>query len=459
MADVRKIALGVGPLVAVAVGVALSAYGLESKACLTAAVTALVAVWWVLEPIPVPATSLLPFALFPLLGILTHKQVAAAYGDTMILLMLGGFILSTALEHSGGHQRLAMGMVRLVGGRGGRRLVLGFMLASAVLSMWVSNTATALMLLPVAMAAIRQSGNPALATPLLLGVAYGASIGGIGTPIGTPPNIIFMGVYREAAGVEMSFAQWMKIGVPVVAAFLPVAWWWLTRGLSSAERFTPPAMGPWSAAEKRVLAVFAMTAAMWIFREEPAGGWSGLLGIDGYVHDSTVAMLMAAMLFIVPDGRGGRLLDWPTACRIPWGILILFGGGIAIAAAFAESGLSEAVGRGVSVLSQWPVILMILAICLAITFLTEVTSNTATATLLMPILAAAAVAAEVNPALFMAPAAISASCAFMLPVATPPNAIVFASGQITTATMARHGLALNIIGAIIITLVCYLLIR
>ncbi len=450
------VGFALGPALALGLGAALAYAGLPRPAWLCAAITALCAVWWILEPIPIPATSLLPFALFPIFGILDHDSVATAYGHSLILLLLGGFMLSMAMEKSGAHRRLALGMVRLVG-HGNRRLVFGFMLASAVLSMWISNTATTLMLLPVALAAL-EDRDADLAAPLLLGIAYAASIGGIGTPVGTPPNVILMGVYQASTGHEISFLEWMKLGVPVVVIFVPVAWLWLTRRLkeTAATDSALPALGPWRPAEKRVLVVFALTALAWVTRSEPFGGWSALVGAPG-VGDSTVALGAVVVLFLVPSGDGDALLDWPTAARIPWGLLILFGGGIAIARAFDQSGLGAALGAALSGLASWPVPLMLIVITLVVTFLTEVTSNTATTSLLMPVLATAAAAAAVDPRLLMVPAAMSASCAFMLPVATAPNAIVLGTERFETKRMAREGLALNFIGVVVISLFCYLL--
>jgi len=416
-------------------------------------VTGLCAVWWISEPIPIPATSLVPFALFPLTGVLDHKKVATAYGDTLILLLMGGFILSKAMEKSGAHRRLALGMVRLVGGKNRRRLVLGFMLATGAVSMWISNSATTLMMLPVAMAVLEQDESGELAAPLLLGIAYSASIGGMGTPVGTPPNVIFMGAYHTATGREVTFLEWMKIGVPVAAVMIPVAWWAITRRLGRREPLSVPHPGPWRPAERRVLVVFAITALCWITRSEPFGGWSGLLGIKG-ASDSTVALLASVSLFLIPDGEGQPMLDWPTAARIPWGLLLLFGGGIALAKAFEQSGLSLALGHALGRLSALPPLLTMLLICLVVTFLTEVTSNTATATLLMPVLAAAAKGAGIEPSRLMVPAAISASCAFMLPVATAPNAIVFGTDLVSSRRMAREGFVLNLMGAPVIALLC-----
>ncbi len=450
----QRLALVAGVVLAVCVGLGLMGAGLEAKACWCGAITALCAVWWVTEPISIPATSLIPFAAFPMTGVLTHKEVAGAYGHHLIILLMGGFILSTAMERSGAHRRVALGMVRLFGRGGGKGLVLGFMLASGFLSMWISNTATTLMLLPVILAIIAQSKDKHLGVALLLGVAYSASVGGMGTPVGTPPNVIFMGAYDERVGREFGFVEWMAVGLPVVVVMLPIIWLWVTRKVGKGERLEIPHPGPWQAAERRVLIIFALTAIAWVTRTEPFGGWSGLLGLKG-AGDSTVALCAVVVLFLVPDGKNERLLDWKTASQIPWGLLLLFGGGIAIAKAFGASGLSAALGGVLAGLASWPVVLMMLVLCLSITFLTEVTSNTATTALLMPVLAEAGIAAGIDPALLMVPATISASCAFMLPVATAPNAIAFGTGKLPMATMMREGVALNLVGALVVTAVCY----
>jgi solute carrier family 13 (sodium-dependent dicarboxylate transporter), member 2/3/5 len=430
--------------------------GFAADAAITAAITILCVVWWVFEPVPIPATSLLPLALLPLFGVLTPRDIAGAYGHSLILLLLGGFMLSTAMERNGAHRRVALTMVRAFGGTSGRRLVFGFMAASAALSMWISNTATTLMLLPVAMAVLERSDDRELAKPLLLGIAYAASVGGIGTPIGTPPNVIFMGVYEQQFGVRITFATWMAWAVPIVLVFLPLMGLYLTRRLGNHPAPEMPHPGAWRPAEVRVLTIFALTALAWITRLEPLGGWAGLFGIENS-DDYMVAFLAVVALFLIPDGRGERLLDWETAARIPWGMLILFGAGIAIAEGFTQSGLSQSIGTALSGLAVLHVLVIMLCICLVVTFLTETTSNTATTTLLMPILAAAGVGAGMDPKLFMIPAAMSASCAFMLPVATAPNVIVYSTGRFTIEQMAKEGFALNFIGAVIISTGCFLL--
>ena len=470
------------PCVAVIAGVSLWASGFSSDISWTAGITLLVACWWITEPIPIAATSLIPLALFPLVGVLNSKEVAEAYGNKLILLMLGGFMLSAAMERSGAHRRIALGMVNLFGGTSGRRLVFGFMAASAFLSMWISNAATTLMLLPIAMAIVSQTQNVRLQIGLLLGIAYAASVGGVGTPIGTPPNLVFMAVYKDSAGVELGFIDWMYLGMPVVLVMLPIVGIWLTRGLGKIESIRLPEVGKWRPAEVRTLSVFAVTACFWITRKQPWGGWSGLVSELGFpmefANDASIALLGALALFVIPsgelkgehkselkgehkgepnqDGSTERLLDWKTAERIPWGVLILFAGGLALAAAFKSSGLSQLIGGELANLGQLPTLILIAAICLSVTFLTEVTSNTATTTLLMPILATAAIAAAIEPKIFMIPATISASFAFMLPVATPPNAIVFGSQKLTVREMAREGFILNLIGIVVVTLICWL---
>jgi sodium-dependent dicarboxylate transporter 2/3/5 len=439
-------------------------WDLPEPACWTAAISTLCAVWWIFEPIPIPATSLVPFAAFPLTGVLTHTEVAASYGHHLVLLFMGGFILSLGMEKSGAHRRIALIMVRAVGGRGGRRMVLGFMLASAFLSMWISNTATTLMLLPIVLAILAQAEDRSLAVPLLLGVAYAASIGGLGTPIGSPPNLVAIAVFEENTGQTLHFAEWMGFGLPVLILFLPLAWLWLTRGLRGSREIQLPELGPWRTAEVRVLTVFAITALLWMTRTQPNGGWNAAVealwsfeGSGTLIGDSTVALLMAVVMFLVSDGKGGRLMDWDTAVRLPWGILLLFGGGLALAKAFTASGLSGAIGDVMQGLTTWHVLGLILVTCTLTTFLTEVTSNTATANVLMPVLAATAVAADIDPKLLMVPAALSCSCAFMLPVATPPNAIVFSTAHIKIRTMVREGLVLNLVGIIVVTTVSWLI--
>ena len=448
--------LWLGPILALAAGLLLLKSGFSWDATITLSVAVICVVWWIFEPIPIPVTSLIPLVALPMSGVLSMEQTSAAYGHYLVLLLLGGFILSTAMEKSGAHLRVALTMVRAFGGTSSRRLVFGFMAASALLSMWISNTATTLMLLPVALAVIEKARDPALPVPLLLGIAYAASVGGIGTPIGTPPNVVFMAIFSEKVGEDISFLTWMTWGVPVVLVLLPIVGLWLTRNLRYSGAVDLPDVGIWKTAERRVMYVFAFTALAWITRSEPFGGWSELFSLS-YSNDSMVALTAVVIMFLVPDGKGKKLLDWDTAKKIEWGLLILFGGGIAIAKAFGESGLSESLGQGVSAVSSWHPLAILIAICLCVTFMTEMTSNTATTLLLMPILAAAALAAGMDPRLLMVPAAMSASCAFMLPVATAPNLVVFSTGRFGIDRMVKEGLALNLLGTVVISSLCFFL--
>jgi sodium-dependent dicarboxylate transporter 2/3/5 len=413
-------------------------------------------IWWVFEPVPIPVTSLLPMAVLPLLGVLTPEQVGQAYGSPLILLLLGGFLLSKAMEHSGAHRRIALNMVGLFGASSPRRLVMGFMAASAAMSMWISNAATTLMLLPVVLAVLDSVEDKVkLAPPLLLGIAYAASIGGLGTPIGTPPNLIFMQVYEQTTGVSISFTQWMGWAMPVVLLMVPAMAVVLTRNMGGALQIQMPEVGPWETQERRVMLVFGLTALAWITRGEPFGGWSNWFGVPE-ANDASVALLAVVILFLVPNGKGERLLTWERASTIPWGVLLLFAGGICLAEGFVSSGLSEMMGQWLVELTSIHLFALMVLICLVVTFMTETTSNTATTALLMPVLAAAAVAAAIAPELIMVPAVMSASCAFMLPVATAPNTVVFSSGLVSTARMAREGFLINLLGVVIISSVCYL---
>ena len=447
-----------GLIVSITVFFIASQSGLAFPPAFTLAITALCAVWWVSEPIPLAITSLIPIALFPLLGILSKQEVAQSYGHSLILLLLGGFILSTAMESSGTHRRLAIGMVNLFGAHNSRRLVLGFLFASAMLSMWISNTATTLMLLPIALAILSGIKERDIDAPLLLGIGYAASLGGIGTPIGTPPNLIFQQVYSDTTGTEVDFLTWMSWGVPVVLLFLPIMGLWLTRHAKRSIDVELPSVGKLTSYEKRVLLVFAITALAWIFRSQPFGGWSQLLGLP-QANDASTALLAVVLMFVIPRESGSKekLLTWEVARTIPWRVLLLFAGGITLASAFKTTGLSVMIGDQLSLFTALPIIIVIALLCLAITFLTEITSNTATTSLLMPILAAAALSAKIPPEIPMAPAAMSASCAFMLPAATAPNAVVYSSDRVTIRQMAKNGLVLNLIGVVVITGISYAL--
>ena len=464
--------------------------GLSPDARKVLAVAAWMAFWWITEAIPLYATALIPLVAFPLLGIMKAPQLASAYGHFYIFLFMGGFFLAKAIEKWNLHERMAVNIMSLIGTKP-RQIILGLMMATAFLSMWISDTAATMVMYPIAMAVLfhveQAVGRPDweadiryrnFSSCLLLGIAYASLIGGIATLIGTPPNIVFAGaiktLYPEAP--EITFFEWMMVVLPLTIVFLPLTWFYLTRlaipvrladvpgGMEAIEE-KRQSLGTMSRGERRTLAVFGIAVFGWVFRANidigavTIPGWSNLLGIERYVNDATVAMAAALLLFIVPENlnEGEFLLDWKRARTIPWGILILFGGGIALASAVKESGLSHWIAGSLGILSGFPTLVMVFGVCILMTFLTEITSNTAIATVFMPILGALAVGMNASPMLLMIPAAMSASCAFMLPVATPPNAIVFGSGKIPAPLMARTGLGLNLIGAVLITLVVYLL--
>jgi len=443
MAQVKDVMRWLAPLLAlVAWGVALK-NGMPRDAAVVLGVTVLTALWWMTEAVAIPIASLVPITFLPLLGVLPAKTtVAQSYGHPLILLLMGGFFLSKGMEKSGVHRRLAIGMVRLCGGQsqGGtepRKLMLGFMIASAALSMWISNTATTLMLLPIALAVLGdgKGGVSPIAAPLMMGIAYAANIGGLGTPIGTPPNLVFIEQYQEATGKVVTFTEWMRYGIPVVVLMLPIIWLWLSRHQRGTVELNLPAVGKWRPEERRTLLIFVLTALAWVTRAEPFGGWSAWLNLPG-ANDASVAFIGVIFLFLTPSGAGdrgekGRLLDWECCRQVPWGVLLLFSGGICLAAGIKDSGLSEQIAGLLTGVGTLPVLALVFTVCLLMTFLTELTSNTASTILIMPILASVALANDLDPLVVMLPAALSASCAFMLPVATAPNAVVFGTGYLT----------------------------
>ena len=430
--------------------------GLELAATLTLGIALWTALWWIFETVPIPIASLLPLSLPPLFGVLSPKTVGEKYGHPLVLLLLGGFLLSKAMEKSGAHRRIALMMVNACPA-GEKFIILGFMIATAFLSMWISNTATTLMMLPMALAVIQGSKNKDLTIPLLLGIAFAANVGGIGTPIGTPPNLVMIGAYKDLGFPELSFTQWMKFGAPVTIIMVLVTWLWLSRGITGKNNIALPNPGIWTKAEIRTFIVFSLTALAWISRSEPFGGWKAWLNLPA-ANDASVAFISVIILFCLPDGekKGARLLDWETANKIPWGMLVLVGAGLCLGEGFKQSGLSASIATLFSGIESLPLFVLLLGVCLLVSFLTEMTSNTATTNVLMPILGAAATASNIDPIILMIPAAMSASCAFMLPVATIPNAVVFGTGKITVGKMVREGLVLNIIGAFVISTVCFL---
>ena len=418
----------------------------------TLGVTVWVALWWVFEVVPIPVTSMLPFVLFPMGGILSNKVIAQSYGHWLIILLMGGFMLSTMIERSGLHRRFAVSIIRLIGVDSPSRLLLGIMLATAIMSAWISNTATTLIVLPIVMALGTMTKDKSNLSTLLLGLAYAASIGGMATPIGTPPNIVLLGVLEETTGESIPFLSWMQFALPISLTLLIVTWFVLGRKLNpTAESIQLPDLPLMNTHQRRVMAIFGLVVALWVFRSQPYGGWTSWYP-NMKIGDDTIALFGVVLAFVIPSGTNNeRVLTWEAAKQIPWGLLLLFGGGIAIAKAFQVSGLSQVIGEQLIGLQSLPLMLMIGGLCLVVTFLTEVTSNTATTTLLMPILVSAAIASQMDPKLWMVPAALSASCAFMLPVATAPNAIVFGSGEVSTGEMSKTGLAINLIGVVVIT--------
>jgi len=425
---------------------------MPGAAAYTLAVTLWVAWWWISEALPLPVTSLLPFILLPLGGVISESASLAALGNPIILLFMGAFMLAKAVEHSGVHKRIALGLIRLIGAGSGQRVIFSFMAATAVLSMWISNTAAVLALLPVALALADACDNESFQRALLLGLAYSASVGGVATLVGTPPNLIFASVYQTTTGQAFGFLDWMKIGLPLVIISIPIMAWWLSRHVRHHISLKLPAVETMSSAEKRVLVIFAAVILLWVFRTAPFGGWIAWLQLP-QIGDATVALAGVIAMFVVRDDNGQPLLTWQLASSIPWGILLLFAGGITLAQGFMTSGLSAIIGDSLISLSELPTWLLVLSIALIVSFLTEVTSNTATATLLMPVMAATGVALGLPVEVLMVTAAIACSCAFCLPVATPPNSIVFAAERITIKTMVREGVILNVILAVITTLV------
>lgn len=429
-----------------------------------AAVAVLMAILWMTEAAPLTVTALFPIALFPALGVSDIRTAAAPYADPVIFLFLGGFILGAAMERSGLHKRVGLACAAAAGATP-RRMVAGMLGATALMSMWVTNSAATIMMMPVAIAVLALSEDHGgrddpisyrnLGVSLLLAVAYGSSIGGLATLIGTPPNAMMAGYMAREHGIEIGFAQWMMIGVPAALLMLIAAWWVLTL-LNPVKLTLPEAgllyreeqakLGPMSPAEVRVCIIFALTASAWIFRPLFADAVP-------WLTDTGIAIAAALALAFTPSGAGGgdRLVTEPELKRLPWGVLTLFGGGLSLAAAISSSGLAAWLGELLSILGGWPVAALVVLVTLAMIFLTELTSNTASAATFLPIGAALALAIGADPMLFAAPLVIAASCAFMLPVATPPNAIVYGGGMITIAQMSRVGLWLNLAAVIAIS--------
>jgi solute carrier family 13 (sodium-dependent dicarboxylate transporter), member 2/3/5 len=445
--------------------------GLEAMGWRVAAVAVLMAVLWLTEALPIPVTALLPLILFPLLDVRSMDEAASPYAHPLVFLFLGGFIIALAIERWNLHRRIALTVIHAIGAREDLQ-VAGFMLATAALSMWVSNTATTVMMLPVALSILPKASDglidPAkrgFAVALLLSVAYAANIGGVATLIGTPPNAYLAAFMDETFDVQIGMAQWMLLGIPVAVVMLVICWLLLTRVLYRLHREELPgarkaiadalqALGPASRAEKRVAVIFAATALLWIGVPQ-FERWV----MDTPLTDTGIALLGALAMFVTPSGRarGEFLMNWREAERLPWGVLLLFGGGLSLAAAVSGSGLAAWIGASLVAVGTWPALLIVVLVAMLIVFLTELTSNLATTATFLPVVAAVAISID-YPVMYLAiPAVLAASFAFMMPVATPPNAIVFASGHITIPQMVRAGLWLNLIGVLVIVALVYVL--
>lgn len=469
----KKKGFGIGLVLFFAMIISPTPAGLSDIGWSVAAVAILMATWWATETIPVAVTALLPLALFPLIDVTSFKDAAIPYANPNIYLFLGGFMLALGIESSGLHKRMALRMIIFVGSSG-PMLIGGFMLVSALISMWVMNTSTTLMLLPIGLAVCSVVGDtiPGLTqkekkdfdTALMLGIAYSATIGGMSTLIGTAPNIVFSAFMQETYGIEISMIDWMKLGVPLAVVMLLSAWVVLTKyvfPISFISSFETKEylkgmledLGPLSKDELKISIIFSLTAFAWMFRSflDNYGMFAGLT-------DAGIAIISAILLFMIPSSSNkGDLLSWDKSNQLPWGLLILFGGGLSLAAQINASGLGIWIGQGLSILSSVPPIFLILAVATLIIFLTEITSNVATTSTFLPVFGAVAVGIGVLPVSLTVPVCLAASCAFMLPVATPPNAIVYGSGKFTIATMMKAGFALNIIGIIVVTLFSYYL--
>ena len=464
------IGLTLGPLVFSLILVFFEAEGLSFEAKCILASTAWMAIWWVTECVPISVTALLPIVLFPITGGMNLSTTTAAYGHKLVFLFVGGFLIALAIEKWHLHKRLALNIIRVTGSNKSR-VILGFMLATAFLSMWISNTATSIMILPVGLAIISQlkddpktseNENETFGKSLMIAIAYSASIGGMATLIGTPPNMVLAGVVEESYGIKLNMFDWMKFGVPLSSFLLFVCWIYLTKIAFKFKNEEFPAgrdeiirqikkLGDFSNEEIKVLIVFILTALGWIFRGQ-------IETIFPMIDDTIIAIFFAITLFIIPaknQKNKSKLLVWEDTVKLPWGILILFGGGMAIASAFGKSGLALWIADLLQNLDDVSLFLIILIIVTSINLLTEVTSNMATTAMLLPVLVTIALAIEVHPYFLLVSATLAASCAFMLPISTPPNAVVFGSGFLKIEDMFKKGIWMNLISIITITLVVY----
>lgn len=474
----QRIGLWLGPLLAICVWLFADLDPENPVLTRMAAVAVLMAVWWISDALPLAATALVPVVAFPMLGIMSGKDTAQTYFDDIIFLFIGGFLVAIAMERWNLHRRLALRTLLLFGLRP-PMMLLGFMCATAILSMWISNTATAMMMMPIALAVLLNIEDLAdkealgkFPVAVLIGIAYAASIGGIATLVGTPPNLVLSGQYTKLYPDEsLSFAGWMAFGVPLALALLVVAWgvlYFMFRAGPGKLALSPTifrdqhtALGRVTWEQLCVFVVFMLLALLWLTRTGistdsfTVAGWGSYFPESSFIIDGTVVIAMALLLFVIPARKqsdASHILDAKAIGKVPWNIVLLFGGGFALAAGIRDTGLSEWIGDRLAGLGALPPLVLVALVCLVITFLTEVTSNTATATVFIPILASNADAIGVDPLLLMVPGALSCSFAFMLPVATPPNAIVFGSERITVPQMARSGLVLNLTGVLLTTL-------
>lgn len=448
----KTLFLFLGPLAYILIRLA-DFEGLSPQGKAVLACSAWTAIWWMTEAVELEAASLLPIITFPLSGALSVSEVTSSYGNPYIYLFLGGFIVGLAIERCNLHRRIAFNIISWIG-RSEKKVILGFMVATGFISMWISNTAAAIMMLPIGASVISHLGGRRIfGRNLMLGIAYAASIGGMATLIGTPPNIILAGVVKEANGVEISFFQWMLFALPFSCILLLFTWFLLTRfkpapAVISESDIGMEDIGKITVPEKRVLIIFVLAAFFWISRSLL---WETLIpGLD----DTIIAVTAAVLLFVIPSGseEGGKLMDWQTARKLPWGVLLLFGAGLAIAKGFSTTDLSEWLARQFMQFEAMPAIIIMLIVVAGINFLTEITSNTATASMVLPLLITLAASLSMEPLTLMAGAVLAASCAFMLPVATPPNAIMFSSGQIKIGEMMRAGFIINIFSILLILL-------
>ena len=478
--NTKTLGLFLGPALFVLILLFFHPEGLSTAANAILASTVWIAVWWITEAIPIAVTSLLPIILFPLTGGLSLNQTTASFGHRYIFLYIGGFMLAIAIERWNLHRRIALNIINLIG-TNIKRIILGFMAATAFLSMWISNTATTVMMLPIGMAIVAQlrdnpetieDENDTFGKVLMLAIAYSASIGGLATLIGTPPNLVFAGIIEETYGIEITFAQWIQFGLPISLLLLMICWKYLTEFAYKFKQLAFPGgrqeikrqlmeLGQISREEKTVLAVFASTAFLWIIRSPvqkfvEASCESKAIYQQLFIakfDDTIIAMLAGIVLFLLPAApeKKRAIITWEEAVKLPWGILLLFGGGLALAQGFKVSGLAQWLGEQMTLAEGISVLMLLLLIVAAVNFLTEISSNLATTSMMLPILVLLAEAVDVHPYLLTVGATVAASCAFMLPVATPPNAIVFGSGYLKIPVMVRAGIWMNILSIIILT--------